>query len=114
MSQEETKTNPESTSSAQPAQPSVPVWERPVTGVPEVYSDYFHANWMPATVRIRFGQIIPSPHLPPDKTTWTVGECADVTIPWITVKALTDTLSVLIQAFEKENGPIVIPKIPAI
>ena len=111
MSQEESKPQTESVPSAQPQSP---VWERPVGGVPEVYSDYFHTNWMPVTVRIRLGQVIHDPKLPQDMSIWMIGECVELTMPWATVKALAETLSNLVQGYEKENGPIVIPKIPSL
>jgi hypothetical protein len=76
----------------------------------EVYADWYHVNWMPLTVRMRFAQFISVSN----KISWVLDERAAITMPYSTAKALCETLTSIITAYEKENGPIVIPNIPTV
>jgi hypothetical protein len=106
MSQEEPKPDAAAASSIN--------WTAPDEGVCEAYTDWFHVNWMPLTVRIRFGQFVADPGNPPDKATWVIDERAALTIPWATAKSLAEMLGKLIAAYEKTNGEITIPTIPSL
>lgn len=87
-------------------------WVIPKQGIPEIYSDYFHANWLGLAVRVRLGQIVADPTKPPHESTFVVAERAALTMPWATVKAFNEFLTKLVAAFEKTNGEITIPKLP--
>jgi hypothetical protein len=89
-------------------------WTTPEEGVCEAYSDWFHVNWMPLTVRVRFGQIVADPGKPPDKATWVIDERVALTIPWTTAKSLAEMLGELVAAYEKTNGEITIATIPSL
>jgi hypothetical protein len=109
MSEEETKSPTESGSEEKPNSAK---WVKASSGVNEIYADYFHVNWMPVSVRIRLGQVIADPAPRPDKATWAVEERAALTMPWATLKAITEMFVTLVQAYEKDNGTIIVPKIP--
>jgi hypothetical protein len=85
-------------------------WVTPKDGVHEAYSDWFHVNWLPLAVRIRFAQVVADPRISPGKGNWVMEERAAVTLPWATVKALSDMLAKLVKSYEEENGEISFPK----
>jgi hypothetical protein len=87
-----------------------PAWIIPEDGICDAYSDWTHVNWLPLNVRIRFAQIKSDPRTSPAKGTWVVEECAAVTMPWQTVKTLNDLLTKIVTAYEKANGPIMVPE----
>jgi hypothetical protein len=105
MSEEESKPQNQST---------MPEWITSEGGVHQVYADYFYANWMPLTVRLRFAQVVPDPRTSPDKSTWVLDERLALTLPWSTTKSLAEFLTGLVTAYENKNGPIVVPEIPAL
>jgi hypothetical protein len=90
------------------------VWTTSEGGVCEAFSDWFHVNWLPLTVRIRFGQIVTDPNKPPDKALWVIDERAALTMPWATVKSLNELLTKLVVAYEKTNGAIAVPTVPTV
>jgi hypothetical protein len=87
-------------------------WIRNPDVIMEAYSNVLYVNWSLHDVRIRFGQIIPHPTMPPENATWAVNEGADITIPWGQVKYLRDTLNDVIERYEKANGELKIPTMP--
>jgi hypothetical protein len=89
-------------------------WVAAEDGVCEAYSDWFHVNWMPLTVRVRFAQVVADPRTSPDKATWVLDERVALTMPWVTVKSLNEMFTKLITAYEKTNGEIVVPTIPSL
>lgn len=89
-------------------------WVAAEDGVCEAYSDWFHVNWMPLTVRIRFAQVVADPRTSPDKATWVLDERVALTLPWATVKSLNDMFTKLVTAYEKTNGEITVPTIPSL
>jgi hypothetical protein len=109
MSEEESKSP---TETAAPVE-QLPEWITPEDGPFEVYADWYHVNWLPYTVRIRFAQVIPDPRKSPaEASTWALDERMALTMPWYAVKTLSAMLNRLIKAYETENGEIVVPKIP--
>jgi hypothetical protein len=109
MTEEESK--PESRSAEQS---TIHEWVAAEDGVCEAYSDWFHINWMPLTVRIRFAQIVADPRISPDKATWVLDERVALTLPWVTVKSLNEMFTKLITTYEKTNGEIIVPTIPSL
>lgn len=106
MSAEESK--PETPTTSQSVE-----WVIPEGGASEFYSDWYHINWLPLNVRIRFGQIVADKRVGPSKGEgWTIDERAALTMPWATVKGLTEYLSKLVAAYENKNGEIKIPAMP--
>ena len=113
MSEEESKVP---TEEQKPSVTPFPDWVIPEEDVPEVYADWYYVNWLPLTVRMRFGQIVADPRLSPGHkdSSWVIKEGMALTLPWHTVKALAAMLTNLVQEYEKENGELTIPKIPKI
>src|SRR5260370_38325386 len=107
----EEKSKPESRSAEQS---TLQEWVAAQDGVCEASSDWFHLNWMPITVRIRFAQIVADPRTSPDKGTWVLDERVALTLPWVTVKSLNEMFTKLITAYEKTNGEIIVPTIPSL
>lgn len=110
MNQEESEAKTDSQTTETPSAE----WVIPPDGISEAYIDWYHVNWMPLTIRIRLGQVIPNPKLAPERATWAVGERAAVTMPWATAKALAEFITKLVKAYEKENGEIIVPKLPSL
>jgi hypothetical protein len=96
--------------SAEETSSSTIEWVIPEDGICEEYSDWTHINWLPINVRIRFAQIKADPRKSPLNSTWVVEERAAITMPWQTVKTLSEFLAKIVTAYEKANGPIVIPE----
>jgi hypothetical protein len=110
MSEEEAKSPTESASTGQPQSAE---WVTPEGGVFDTYADWYHVNWLPLNVRIRFAQIIADPRTSPNKvSSWVLEERAALTLPWLAVKTLSQMLTNLVNAYEKENGELIIPKMP--
>jgi hypothetical protein len=106
-------TGDESKSQATEEQSQPADWVIPDEGVCEAYADWYHVNWLPLTVRIRFAQIVADPRTAPDKaSSWVLDERVALTMPWFTVKTLSNMLSNLVAAYEKKNGEIVVPNMP--
>ena len=103
MSDEESKPKDETT-------PAAPLEWIAKDRICETYADWYFVNWMPLTVRIRFAQFVAVAN----KTPWVLDERAAITMPYATAKALCDTLTLIIQAYEKENGAIKVPDIPTL
>jgi hypothetical protein len=91
-------------------------WVIPEDGVPEVYSDWYYVNWLPLTVRIRFGQIVANPKVSPGHkdSAWVIAERMALTMPWHAIKQLAIMLTSLVEKYEKENGELTLPNIPAL
>lgn len=89
-------------------------WSIPESGVPEIYADWYQVNWMTNTIRIRLAQIIPDPKRSPTVAQWKINERAAVTMPYYTAKYLRDTLSRIIEAYEKDNGTINAGIVPSV
>jgi hypothetical protein len=110
MSQHESKSPTEPTNTEQP---QLQEWVTPEDGVHEVYADWYHVNWLPLNVRIRFAQIIADPRTSPAKgSSWVLEERVALTMPWLAVKTLAEMLTKIVNAYEKENGEMLVPKIP--
>ena len=108
---EESKSPTESASTGQ----SQAQWVRPEKGVFDTYVDWYHVNWLPLNVRIRFAHIIADPRTSPDQgSSWVLEERVAVTMPWIAVKTLSKLLADIVSAYEKENGELIVPKIPSL
>jgi hypothetical protein len=103
----EEKPKPETPTSDQAVE-----WIVPEDGAPEVYSDWYHVNWLPLNVRIRLGQIVADNRKPPGEGKWAIDERVVLTMPWVTTKGLAEFLTKLVAAYEKKNGEIVIPTSP--
>ena len=83
-------------------------WVKSPDGVFEVYANVSHMVWSLDDVRIRLGQLIDSPKTPnpgPDFTA-VAEERVAVTFTWRNAVLLRNQLSILIDAYEKDNGPI--------
>jgi hypothetical protein len=112
MSEEQSK--PQAEGSQLNDEPPLTNWIIPEGGPPEVFADWYYVNWLPLTVRIRFGQIVANPTLPPGsaKSSWVIDERIALTMPWHSIKQLSIMLTSIVAAYEKENGEVTIPKIP--
>ena len=87
-------------------------WVRSENGVYSGYSDYLYMNWTSLVIRIRFGQIVPDPQDPPEKSRFAIEEHSTITMPWYQAKVLRDLLINSIQRYEKVNGEIKLPVLP--
>jgi hypothetical protein len=102
---------PEAKKEQTPPTETTPTLELGVTepeeGVYDVYSNFININWTPHDVRIRFGQVVPSP---PQKVapnvTMVVEERVAVTLAWAEAKFLRDLLGQLVAKYEEKNGEI--------
>jgi hypothetical protein len=106
---EEAKPQPETTAASE-----APKWITSEDGVYEAYADWYHINWMPLTVRIRFAQVISDPAKSPGEGRWLLEERVALTMPYATAKAMAEFLTSIVQAYEKENGEVIVPKIPTL
>jgi len=88
----------------------VPEWVIPEDGICDEYSDWTHVNWLPLKVRIRFAQIKADPRKSPLDAAWVVEERTAITMPWQAAKTLGEVLTKIVAAYEKTNGPIVVPE----
>jgi hypothetical protein len=86
-------------------------WRQPDNGVFETYSNFIHANWTAAEMRIRFAQLVPDPR-GPDAARWSIEERTAVIVSWVGAKYLRDLLSEAIARYENLNGEIKQGKIP--
>jgi hypothetical protein len=89
-------------------------WVIPDEGVRDAYCDWYHLNWLPLNVRVRFGQIVADPRVSPQDARWVINEQAAITMPWATAKSVNEMLTRLIVAYEKQNGEITVPTIPSL
>jgi hypothetical protein len=83
-------------------------WVKSPDGVIEVYTNTSHMVWSLDDVRIRLGQLIDSPRTPNPSPDFSVvaEERVAVTFTWRNAVLLRNQLSILIEAYEKVNGPI--------
>jgi hypothetical protein len=94
---------------AKSEQPKRPLsWVKSTEGVVDVYVNSVHFTWSLDDVRIRMGQMVDSPDTPnpgPDFVAVSEERVA-VTFTWRNAMLVRDQLSILIEAYEKVNGPI--------
>ncbi len=102
----------EKSKSAFEEQPTPPIpWFRNPDGMFEGYSNYLHINWTLYDLRIRFGNVIPSPDSQPADSKWIISEDAAVSVPWGQAKVLRDMLIEAVQRYESVNGELKIPNL---
>lgn len=90
-----------------------PEWVPSPNGVPEIYTNFVHANWSLYDVRIRLGQLVPDPKSTnPATSKWVSEERAAVTFAWPHAKILRDLLINLVKRYEEVNGEIKPLKLP--
>jgi hypothetical protein len=83
-------------------------WIRSEDGISEIYANMSHITWTLDDVRIRLAQLVAHPEgLNPGREYKVVAEeRAAVTFTWRAAVLLRDQLIMLIQSYEKTNGPI--------
>ncbi len=83
-------------------------WIKPEEGVFDVYANTAHMTWSLDDVRVRFAQLVDSPETPNpgDKFVGVAEERVAVTFAWRNAVIFRDSLSALIENYEKTNGPI--------
>jgi hypothetical protein len=79
----------------------------PPEGIAFVYANHVQVGQSAFDVRIRFGEAIRVAN-----NQVTIEQRAHVTMTWLQVKQLCARLNRIIEAYEKENGPIKPPKLP--
>lgn len=110
----EEQSTPQTEKSQLNDQPPFTNWVIPEGGAPEVYADWHYVNWLPLTIRIRFGQVVADPRVAPGAkdSSWMIAERMALTMPWHAAKGLAGMLTNLVNQYEKENGELIIPNIP--
>ena len=83
-------------------------WVESPEGIFEVYANVAHITWTLDDVRIRLAQLVPSPETrePGDKYIGVAEERAAVTFSWRNAKIFRDSLTAVIENFEKTNWEI--------
>ncbi len=85
-----------------------PRWVQRPDGVCEEYANFVHLTWSLDDVRVRFAQLINDPTTPDPgpKLKGVAEERAAITISWRNAKILRDSLTMIIDLWEKRNGEI--------
>jgi hypothetical protein len=80
------------------------VWVKPAQPKPQLYANFTHTSWTLFDVRFLLGQLVPTE--PGITNAFVVEEQGAVTLSWPAVKGLRDSLTELIDSYEKTNGEI--------
>ena len=88
-------------------------WVKPDEGSVNLYSNFVGISWTPVDVSVAAGRIIPK-FMPIDPgQPLEVEEQGTVTMSWSSAKFLRDQLAQLVASYEKTNGEIKPPTLPA-
>jgi uncharacterized protein DUF3467 len=77
---------------------------------PEIYANYVHVSWSLFDVRFQLGQLVPTGEDLRDG--FRIEKRGAVTVAWPEVKNLRDSLTDLVDRFERANGEIKTLKLP--
>jgi len=95
---------------AKDGKPTIFKWIKSDKPVPEIYTNFAHVSWTLFDVRVSLGELVPV--APGQSTEFVVQERGAVTFAWPEAKILRDTLTALVESYEKTNGEIKPLKIP--
>jgi len=87
-----------------------PDWIAPEEGVFDFYANTAHMTWSLDDVRVRFAQLVTDPDSrnPGAEFIGVAEERAAVTFSWRNAVIFRNALTLLIEAYEKINGPITV------